>query len=330
MPQRFVFTGERQVILEDFAVPAASELKDNQVRVRGLGSLLSTGTETIVYARRFEPNTGWDRWVKYPFYPGYSMIGEVEATGPAVKKLKKGDRVGLRNPHASHHIATEDKCVPVPKTLDLKQAAWFALAKICFMGARAAEYHLGDSVLIVGAGPIGQMSVRWARAAGAETIVVLDRIEGRLAAARQGGATHTFAKPVGDALADVQAACHGELPRVVMDSTGSSPAFAQSLACARQYGTLIIMGDTGTPSEQHLTHDVMLKGLTIRGAHDSHETAEWNLQSICRKFFNLVETKRFSLEGLTTHTFKPNQCKELYDTACDKRDATMGIYVDWS
>ncbi|MGH7146108.1 MAG: zinc-dependent alcohol dehydrogenase [Planctomycetota bacterium] len=328
MPQRIVFTGERQVQLEDFKLPS-EPLKDTDVRVRALGSLLSTGTETIVFARRFEANTGWDRWVKYPFYPGYSMIGEVEAVGAQVKNLKVGDRVGLREPHASHHIAPADRCVPVPKSLDLKQAVWFALAKICFMGARAAEYKLGDSVLIVGAGPIGQMSLRWARAAGAETVTVLDRIEQRLALARQGGATNTFVKPVGEALEDVKAAGHGELPRVVMDTTGAAPVFAQALSCVRKFGTLLVMGDTGTPSQQHLTHEVMLNGLTIRAAHDGHEDAQWNLQTISRLFFSLVESGRFNLENLTTHTFKPTDCKELYAHACDRRDDTMGMMIDW-
>lgn len=328
MPQRLVFTGERQVSLENFALPTGP-LKANEVRVRGLASLLSTGTETIVFARRFEANTGWDRWVNYPFYPGYSFVGEVEAIGSGVKMHRVGDRVGLRSAHASHHIAAEDQCVPVPKNLDLKQAVWFALAKICFMGAKAAQYKLGDSVLIIGAGPIGQMTVRWARAAGAETIVVLDRIEQRLDLARLGGATHVIAKPADQAAADVQAACHGEWPRVVVDSTGAAPVFAQALALVRKYGTLLVLGDTGMPSQQHLTHDVMLKGLTVVGAHDTHENSEWHLQSICRLYFSLVQSGRFSLDRLTTHTYRPTQCMELYMHACDRREDTMGMMIDW-
>ena len=40
-----------------------------------------SGTETIVYSRKFDPNTHWDNWVRYPFYPGYASVGVVRSVG---------------------------------------------------------------------------------------------------------------------------------------------------------------------------------------------------------------------------------------------------------
>ena len=51
-------------------------------------SLMSTGTENIVFNRLFDPGTHWDEWVKYPFYPGYTAVGTVESTGADVTGLK--------------------------------------------------------------------------------------------------------------------------------------------------------------------------------------------------------------------------------------------------
>jgi threonine dehydrogenase-like Zn-dependent dehydrogenase len=68
---------------------------------------------------------------------------------------------------------------------------WFALAKIPFMGARAADLPIGDSVAIIGAGPVGQMALRWMHALRCNYVVAVVTIASRLEHARRGGATAT-------------------------------------------------------------------------------------------------------------------------------------------
>ena len=196
--RRVVFTGKQEVHLENFS---AGEPGPGEVRVRIALSLMSTGTENIVFNRLFEAGSHWDNWVKYPFFPGYCAVGVVEAVGTGVTALKVGDRVATRCSHRSHAVQKEIDCHLIPAEIPLSEAVWFALAKITFQGARAAEYKMGDSVLIIGAGPIGQMSVRWARAAGAQTIIVVDSIPGRLELARIGGATAAISQPMARAAA---------------------------------------------------------------------------------------------------------------------------------
>ena len=168
MAKRFVFTGKQAFTCEEFAPasPAAG-----QVAVRNEYTLMSTGTENIVFNRMFDQGSHWDNWVKYPFYPGYSAVGTVTSVGENVKGIKPGDRVVHRGSHASECICRSGEISRVPAGIDSKDAVWFALAKITFMGAKAAGYFLGNTVLIIGAGPIGQMSIRWARAAKAAKII---------------------------------------------------------------------------------------------------------------------------------------------------------------
>ena len=66
MPRRIVFTGKQTLEIEKFET---EPLKDGELLIKNKFSLLSTGTETIVFNRFFEPGTGTDAWVKYPFYP---------------------------------------------------------------------------------------------------------------------------------------------------------------------------------------------------------------------------------------------------------------------
>jgi 2-desacetyl-2-hydroxyethyl bacteriochlorophyllide A dehydrogenase len=324
---RVVFTGKQKASLEEFKL---EDPRGDQVRVRSICSLMSTGTENIVYNRLFEPGTHWDRWVKYPFHPGYSMVGEIEAAGEGVKSLKVGDRVVIRNGHASHHTVAEHACAPVPKAVATPDASWFALAKIASMGARAASYTLGDDVLVIGAGPIGQMTTRWARASGAENIIVVDPVSSRLELATRGGATSVISTPIDKALDEIKVHNHGELPKIVVDTTGNEHVFAAALTLVARHGKLVLLGDTGSPSRQHLTSDVVTRGVTITGAHDGLETGAWNAPRIYRLFFNMVSSGRFDLSGLITHTFAPLDFQKAYDLANTRRGETMGILFDWT
>ena len=325
--QRFVFPGKQQVELESFELetPAAG-----QVRVRTHVSLMSTGTENIVFNRLFDPGTHWDEWVKYPFYPGYSSVGIIETIGEGVTDLRVGQRVAFRQGHRSHAIVDAAECYPIPDEVPFEQAVWFALGKITFHGARAAGYELGDSVLVIGAGPIGQMSIRWAWAAGVEDILVVDIAAHRMPLACDGGATAEITAPIAEAGEAVLRAGRGNQPRVVIDSTGNDKVFAAALGHARSFGKVVVMGDTGSPARQALTSDVIRRGITIVGAHDAHNTPEWNEATITRLFFSLARTGRFPLAGLTSHVFRPEECKEAYLVANRDRASTMGILFDWT
>jgi threonine dehydrogenase-like Zn-dependent dehydrogenase len=257
-------------------------------------------------------------------------VGEVVELGPDVKSIRIGDRVALRRGHASEHVVSSSDCHPIPKGLDPFQAVWFALAKIAFMGARAAEYTLGDTVLIIGAGPIGQMSVRWAVAAGASSIIVVDPVEARHKLALAGGATAIIAEPSGACSEKVLAANNGEQPRVVIDGTGFSAVFSDALALAAKHGIVVILGDTGFPGEQRLSPDVITRGVHVVGAHDGLNDTKWNDTTISRLFFALVNTGRFNLDNLNSHTFRPEQFGEAYELLNSRRGDTMGVVFDWT
>ncbi len=327
MANRIVFPSAGEVSYESFESRRPGE---HEVCFQTDCTLISTGTETIVYNCLFDPGTNWANWVKHPFYPGYSAVGHVTAIGAGVTRWAIGDRVVCRAGHASEHVKHEHELYAVPDYMDTQQAAWFALAKIAAMGARVAEYRLIDSVLVIGAGPIGQMTLRWAFAAGATNIIVVDTVAERLQMAMNGGATHTIALPIEESFDAIRDLNGGELTRVVVDTTGAAAVFPHALAAAAKGGRVVLLGDTGRPTQQHLTSDLMGKGLTLIGAHDVHEEAGWNSSIIIPAFFELVRSGRFSLAGLNTHTFQPEQCLEAYTLASTRRGESMGILFDWN
>jgi 2-desacetyl-2-hydroxyethyl bacteriochlorophyllide A dehydrogenase len=326
MERRLLFTGKQAVTIENFEL---GEPKAGELKLKTLVSLMSTGTENIIFNRNFDSGTGWDNWVKYPFYPGYTASAKVVDLGEGVKDIKKGDRVVIRRGHASGHIVPENECINIPDGISDEDAAWFGLAKISAMGAKVAKLALASSVVVVGAGPIGQMAIRWCVAAGAWPVIAVDPVAMRIELAKRGGATHGFAKPLGQAIEEINAACGGTGPDTIIDSTGHHQVFVDVLKASKRFGRVVILGDTGSPASQHLTHDVIGKGLEIVGAHDCHEVPGWDMPTITRLFFQFILNGRFNLEGLNTHKFLPDQYADAYRTANERRGETMGICFDW-
>jgi threonine dehydrogenase-like Zn-dependent dehydrogenase len=124
---------------------------------------------------------------------------------------------------------------------------------------------------------------------------------------------------------------NGRSPNIVIDTTGNAKVFAGAQALAATYGRIVVFGDTGSPVSQHLTADTITRGLQITGAHDLHNTPEWNATRIYGHFFSLIKAGRFNLDKLITHTMKPDDCSTVYnDLMGDRRGETMGIAFDWS
>ena len=328
MPKRIIFPEQDRVSLEDFEVP---EPGPGQVRIRTWYSLMSIGTETIILGRKYDPDTHFARMFSFPqLKTGVQALGQVEQAARDVEEFRAGDMVYIRQAHGSHQVLPALACSPVPDGMDLKYACWCGLAKTAFRAAWSGRFAPGEHILIIGAGPVGQMALRWASAAGVQTIAVVDLSGNRLEHAERGGATVTFENSVDDCLDGLLALDDGNGPSVVVDATGNPAVFQPALAAAAKYARVILLGDTGYPSRQHLSSEVMTKGLTIQAVHDSHDRDGWTQRRVDGLFFDLVKRDKFNLSGLITHEFSPQDCREAYTLANERRHDTMGILFDWT
>jgi 2-desacetyl-2-hydroxyethyl bacteriochlorophyllide A dehydrogenase len=329
MPKRIIFPQKGQVSFENYDLP---EIGDAQVQVRTHFSLMSIGTETIILNQLYDPDTHFARMFSFPqLKTGVQAIGEVEAMGTAVKDFKLGDLIYMRAAHGSHQVLDESACSLLPSTItDLKSACWAGLAKTAFRAAWAGAFAAGQHVLIIGAGPVGQMTVRWAATANVETLAVADISAFRLKHAVRGGATFTIEKDITKSRSEVLTINGGTGPEVVVDTTGNAQVFKHALGAATQYGKVILLGDSGYPSRQCLSSDAMIKGLTIQATHDSHDRDGWTQRKIDTHFFQLVAEGKFDLGDLITHEFSPDQCAEAYMQADQHREETMGVLFDWT
>jgi 2-desacetyl-2-hydroxyethyl bacteriochlorophyllide A dehydrogenase len=241
-----------------------------------------------------------------------------------------GDVVAVRRGHRSALVVGHEECTLIPPGVEPREAAWFALAQIAFRGAHVASYEVGSDVLIVGAGPIGQMSVRWAALAGVATILVADPVANRLVHARHGGATDVIEGQIDDIHEQVLGANGGNAPKTLIDTTGNAAVFASLLRLAPEYGRVVLLGDTGTPERQHLTSDFISKGHELVGAMDGDERGGWTSEMVYELFLKLVAAGRFGVDGLVTHTFSPADAAAAYEQPVRDPGGTMGVLFDWT
>lgn len=130
-------------------------------------------------------------------------------------------------------------CVMVAEGIAHRSAAMIEPLAVGYDTARRARIKAGDSVLIVGAGPIGLTVALWARHAGAAHVVVSDLVESRLCVARQVGASATIdAGKTPDTRAAFANATGCPAPDVIVEAVGA-PGMIQRCIDMAGFGTRI-------------------------------------------------------------------------------------------
>jgi len=326
-----LFTGQDkiEIVTEDVPDPGPG-----QILIQATCSLISTGTECICLQRKFASGTGWDRWVQYPFRPGYSLVGRVIKVGPGVDGFREGDRVTNPCSHQQYVLASPPSTRHVPDGVTDEQATWGTLSYVVQHGFRKANLQLGETVVVIGLGLLGQLLAQYAKAAGAGDVIAVDTVQKRLDMAAAHGATHTLRMPADQAVKAIADATGGAMAEVVFDMTGNPVAFESAQAMVRRFGRLILIGDTGTPADQHLTHHVLGRDLTMIGSHGPNpppvetDYNPWTQTNMVRLFFQYLQRRQMRVDDMITHRFGIEQAADAYHLLTTHRDQTMAVVLD--
>lgn len=329
-PVAISFPGAREVALvaADDRAPGPGE-----IACEAALSLISAGTELTCLRGEFEPGTFWQEWVRYPFAPGYSMVSRVAAVGEGVTGLAVGDRVFSFSPHAQRFVIAADEATALPHDVTDEQACWASLAITTQWAVRRAELRLGEAAGVVGVGLLGQLLVRWLRTAGAGRIVAIDTDARRLAIAAEGGGIETSLGRVDEAL-DGPAGLEGALD-VVFDVTGRPAALADATRLLRPLGRLVLVGDSPTPSRQHLGPRIVADGLSIIGVHANTAppvagpTAPWSAATMLDLYLRFAADGRLDPTPLVARRIRPAEAPDHYRHALEHADGELGVLIDW-
>ncbi|MFF7313500.1 alcohol dehydrogenase catalytic domain-containing protein [Streptomyces sp. NPDC008137] len=194
---------------------------------------------------------------------------------------------------------------PLPSALDSKEAVLLAdiFPTSYEVGVLNGHVRPGDTVAVVGAGPIGLAAVATARLFAPERIVAVD-----LAAARLDAAKHLGADAVADAreapeqlIADLTDGLGAD---VVVEAVGVPETFELCTRMVRPGGHVANVGVHGRPATLHL-EDLWIKNVTITtGLVDTYSTPT---------LLRMAAAGRLPTGQLVTHTFPLTRMEEAYD-----------------
>ncbi|MFJ5956411.1 zinc-dependent alcohol dehydrogenase family protein [Paenarthrobacter sp. NPDC092416] len=173
------------------------------------------------------------------------------------------------------------------------------------IGVQAGRVAPGDVVAIVGAGPIGLAAMATAGLHGAATVVAIDPDEGRLAKARDFGATHTVNPAHPEWIVDVLALTDGAGVDVAMEAVGLPETFEMALRLVRPGGNVANIGVHGKPV------DLPLQDLWIRNINISMGLVNTNTTPM---LLRLVAQHKLPAAKFATHHFALEQIMDAYDT----------------
>ncbi len=186
-----------------------------------------------------------------PFILGTEGAGIVDAVGPNVTEVKKGERVGyasIPGSYAEYAIVPAARLVPIPPNIDARTAAALMLQGMTAHYLTHSTYPLkkGETALLhAAAGGVGLLLIQIAKQLGA-TVIGTVSTEAKAKLAKEMGADHLILYTQTDFLAEVKKLTDGRGVNVVYDSVGQT-TFDKSLDCLRPRGYLVLFGQSSGP-----------------------------------------------------------------------------------
>jgi alcohol dehydrogenase len=272
---------------------------------------------------------------------GHEAVGTIVETGAAVTTFAEGDRVlvscitscgrcrfckeahyglctgggGWIFGHLIDGLQAEYARVPfvdtsvykVPEGLSDEQVLFLAdiLPTTYEVDVLNGKVDAGDTVVIVGAGPIGLATVMTAKLYTPARIVVIDLADSRLEKARAFGADVTINNGREDAVALVNELTHGLGADVAVEAVGVPDTFELCTALVRPGGHVANVGVHGHPATLHL-ETLWIKDLTITtGLVDTFTTP---------RLLQLIAEGRLDATPFATHRFALDETLEAYET----------------
>lgn len=182
-----------------------------------------------------------------PIPLGYSLAGTIIEAGVNAGGFAVGDRIacagaGVAN-HAEYNVVPKNLSVRIPDGVDDEAASFVTLGAIALQGVRVAQPTLGERVVVLGLGLIGQLTVQLLKANGCR-VLGFDPNPARVALALDMGADRAVSEGLADAVANFTSG-HGADAVIVTASSKSSDPLNQAAEISRMKGRVVVVGLVG-------------------------------------------------------------------------------------
>jgi len=327
-----MYLGPEQIEMREIEVPEIGP-KDLLVKIK---AATTCGTDVKTYRRG------------HPYFPppivfGHELAGVVTKVGEEVSTFKEGMRVVAANSAPCNncffckrgkqnlcenlkenmlygafaeyiripsHIVEQNTHL-IPDHVSFQAASLVEPLACVVNGNDAANIQPGDSVAIIGVGPIGLMHLQLARLNGANQIIAIDLNPKRLEIARELGATDLINPSETDEVEEVKNLTKGRGAEVVIEAAGSPVTWENSIKMTRPAGTNVLFsglkpGTTITVDSRQLHYE----DLTIKGIF--HHTPLY-----VEKAFDFIVSGQLKTDPLITHEMPLSDLDKALQTMID-------------
>jgi len=326
------FAAARQAELREDPVP---EPVGNQATVRALASLVSAGTEMLIY--RGEGAQGDDLGLEtcvgsfsFPVKYAYQVVGEVVAAGDEAR-YGVGERVFCRHPHQELFTMRSDNWLMarVPDGLEPERAVFVNLLEVALNCMLDVPVRVGDVAVVYGQGVVGSLAAQLARRT-AGRLIVVDPFAVRRETALAWGAD--AAVDPAEAQAAVDELSDGRGADVAIEASGSPAALQSAIAVTGQEGTIAAVSFFGTkvvpltlaPEFHYRRQHIVSSQVSSLG---SGLQPRWSFERRTATGFSLLQTSW--LVTPISHRLPFERAPEAYRILDERPEEAMGIVLEY-
>jgi len=336
-----VLHGKQDLRLERVAVPRPA---DGELLVR-VEAALTCGTDLKVYRRGYHA-----KMLKPPIQFGHELAGVVEEVGAGVTAFRKGDRVVALNSapcdvcffctHGQQNLCedllfnngayaefirvpariVEKNTLLIPDDVPFEHAALTEPLACVVRGLEESGARAGDTMVVIGAGPIGLMFMHVAEIAGIHVIAVVKR-EDQIAAAKLFGAAEVVQVGTVD---DVIAAVRALTPEnrgadVVIEAVATAATWEWGVDMVRKGGVVNFFGGPPSGTKVQLdTNRLHYGDITLKASF--HHTP-----ATCRTAFELVTSRRFKCAEYITGRVGLDEVPAVFERMLNRSGSSREI-----
>jgi len=332
--------------------PGKIEFRDVPVPEPGPGEVLVRMKRIGVCGSDIHVWHGKHALTPYPVVQGHEVSGRVEKAGRGVRGFATGDPVTIQPQvtcgtcypcrHGDYHICDQlkvmgfqttgagselfsvqaSKLLKLPRRMDLEHGAMIeplAVAVHALGRAGGSDGIKGRNILVLGAGPIGNLVAQAARGLGAARVMITDVSEFRLGKARECGVPLCVNVGTTDLAAAVKQGFGDDKADLILECVGSPATISQAVAVARKGTDIIVVGvfgdkpvvDMGTVQDRELR----LIGTLM------YREPDW------KKAIELVESGRVKLAPLITDHYAFADYRKAYEYIDANREKAMKVMI---
>ncbi len=279
---------------------------------------------------------------------GYSAAGIVRAVAADVAGFQAGDRVACAGAGVASHAAVArvpvNLAVHVPINVPLPQASTVALGAIALQGVRRAGLCLGESVVVVGLGAIGQLTVQMLKSAGCRVLVAdVDRRRVDLALAHGAGVALSADGADPEREVALLTSGVGADAVIITAASASDEIVSRAFRACRKKGRVVLVGDVGLALNRSDFYakelDFLISTSYGPGRYDRHYEEDgldypigyvrWTENRNMEEYLRLVSEGRLHVQPLVDEVYPVADAGEAYAALAAPSSRPLSAVLDY-